>query len=49
MNTFKKIFVNRNIICQIKVLANRNDIHEMKLWRIVIGIYLGPKYQQIDL
>ena len=33
-----KIFVNRNIIHQIAILANRNNIHEMKLWRIGIGI-----------
>ena len=39
MNTLK-IFVNRNIICQITILANRNNIHEMKLWQIGIGIYL---------
>ena len=44
-----KIFVNRNIIRQIKIFVNRNNIHEMKLWRIGIGIYLWPKYQQIDL
>ena len=44
-----KIFVNRNNICQINIFANRNNIHEMKLWRIGIGIYLWPKYQQIDL
>ena len=44
-----KIFVNRNIICQIKIFVNRNNIHEMKLWRIGIGIYSWPKYQRIDL
>ena len=44
-----KIFMNRNIIHQFTILANRNDIHEMKLWRIGIGIYLRPKYQRIDL
>ena len=43
-----KIFVNRNIIRQITTLANRINIHEMKLWKIGIGIYLWPKYQRID-
>ena len=43
-----KIFVNRNIICQITILANRNYIHEMKFGRIGIGIYSWPKYQRID-
>ena len=43
-----KIFVNRNIICQITMLANRNNIHEMNLWQIGIGIYLWNKSQQID-
>ena len=43
-----KIFVNRNYICQINIFANRNNIHEMKLLRIRIGIFLSPKYQQID-
>ena len=43
-----KIFVNRYNIFQITVLANRNNIHEMKLWLIGIGIYLWPKYQRID-
>ena len=47
MNTLE-IFVNRNNICQIDIFVNRNNIHEMKLWRIGIGIYLLPKYQQID-
>ena len=42
-----KVFVNRNIIRQITVLANRNNIHEM-LWVIGMGINLWPKYQQID-
>ena len=42
------IFLNRNIICQITILVNRNNIYEMKLWQIGIGIYLSPKYQQID-
>ena len=41
--------MNRNIIRQITILANRNHIHEMELWRIGIGIYLSPKYQRIDL
>ena len=31
------------------MFANRNNIHEMKLWQIGIGIYLWHKYQQIDL
>ena len=44
-----KIFLNRNIICQITILANMNNIHEMKLWGIGIGIYSWPKYQRIDL
>ena len=43
-----KIFVNRNIICQITILANRNNVHEMKLWQMGIGIYLWPKYQRRD-
>ena len=33
---------------QITIFLNRNNIHEMKLWRIRIGIYLWPEYQQID-
>ena len=41
--------MNRIIIRQITILANRNNIHEMKLWRIGIGIYSWPKYQRIDL
>ena len=44
-----KIIMNRNIICQITIIANWNNIHEMKLSRIGLGIYLWPKYQQIDL
>ena len=44
-----KIFVNRNKICKINIFANRNNIHKMKLWRIEIGIYSWPEYQQIDL
>ena len=44
-----KRFMNRNNICQIKVFANSNNIREMKFWQIWIGIYLWPKYQQIDL
>ena len=44
-----KIFVNRNIICQITIFVNRNTIHEMQLWQIGTGIYLWPKYQQTDL
>ena len=36
-----KIFVNRNNIRQITIFANRNTIHELKLWRIGIGIYTG--------
>ena len=43
-----KIFVNKNIICQITILVNRNNIHEMNLWKIGIGIYLWNKSQQID-
>ena len=38
MNTLK-IFVNRNNISQINKIANSNNIHEMKMWRIGIGIY----------
>ena len=34
---------------QITIFMIRNNIHEMKLWRIRIGIYLWPEYQQIDL
>ena len=33
-----KIFMNRNIICQITILANRNNFHEIKLSWIGIGI-----------
>ena len=44
-----KIFVNGNIIRQIKILGNRNNIHGMKLWRIGIRIYSWPQYQGIDL
>ena len=44
-----KIFVKRNFIRQISILATRNNIHEMKLWQIWVGIYSWPKYQQIDL
>ena len=47
MNTLK-IFVNKNNICQINIFAKRNNIHEMKLRRIGIGIYLWPKNQRID-
>ena len=43
-----KLFVNRNIICQVTTLGNRNNIHDMKLLQIGIGIYSWPKYQQID-
>ena len=43
-----KIFANRNNFCQINIFANRNIIHEIKLWQIGIGIYLWHKYQQID-
>ena len=43
------MIVNRNNICPIIILDNRNTIHEMKWWHIGIGIYLLPKYQQIDL
>ena len=43
------IFVNRNIIRKITMLANRNNIYEMKLWRIEMGIYSWHYYQQIDL
>ena len=42
------IFVKKNVICQITILANRKHIHEIKLWQIGIGIYLWPKYQRID-
>ena len=45
---FSKIFVNSKIIRQITILANWNNIHEMKLWQIGIGIYSWPKYQRID-
>ena len=41
--------MNRNNIFKIKIFANRNNFHEMKLWRIGIGIYLWPKYQGINL
>ena len=41
-----KIFANWNNICEI---ANKSSIHQMKLWRLGIGIYLLPKYQRIDL
>ena len=37
-----------NNICQIKILANRNNIHEMKLWQIGTKIYLLPKFQRKD-
>ena len=40
--------MNTNNIPQTIILANRNNIHEMKLWRIGIGLYLWPKYQRID-
>ena len=40
--------MNRNNICQIKIVANRNNIHDMKLGQIGIEIYSGLKYQQID-
>ena len=43
-----KIFVNRNIIRQIRTLSKRNNIPEMKMWQIGIGIYLWPKYQWMD-
>ena len=43
-----KIYVNRTKGRQITLFANRNIIHEMKLWRIGIGTYLWHKYQQID-
>ena len=42
-----KIFVNRNNICKINIFAIRNNIYNMKLWRIGVGIYLWPKYQHI--
>ena len=40
--------MNRNNICQITIFANRNNIYEIKLWRIGIGNYLWPEYQRID-
>ena len=40
--------MNRNNICQIKIFANRNNIHEMKLWQIGMGIYSWPKNQRIE-
>ena len=43
------IFVIGNNIHQITLLANRNNIPEMKLWYIGIGIYSWPEYQQLDL
>ena len=44
-----KLFVIKIIIHQIKIFANRNNIHEMKWWQIWIGIHSWLKYQQIDL
>ena len=43
-----RIFANRNNVLQITIFANRKNIHEMKLWRIGIGIYSWPKYKRID-
>ena len=43
-----RTFANRNDIFLITIFANRNNIHKIKLWHIGIGIYLWPKYQQID-
>ena len=40
--------MNRYNLRQINIVANRKNIYEMKLWQIGIGIYLWPKYQQID-
>ena len=40
--------MNRFIIRKITIFANRNNIHEMKFWGVGIGIYLSPKYHQID-
>ena len=42
-----KLFVNRNIICQIIIFSNRNNVQKMKLLRI--GNYLWPEYQLIYL
>ena len=41
--------LNRNNVRQITIFANRNNIHELKMWQKGIGIYLWPKYQQRDL
>ena len=43
-----KIYLNRNDIRQVTIFANRNNIHEMKLWQIGIRIYLSHKYQRKD-
>ena len=40
--------MNRNNIGQITIFANRNNIHEIKLLQIGIGIYSWTKYQGID-
>ena len=37
------MFVNRNNICQLKIFANRKNIHDMKLWRILGGGYTFQK------
>ena len=44
-----KIFVNKNNISQITIIANTNNIHKMKLWQIGIGIYSLAEYQRIDM
>ena len=40
--------MTRDIICAVNIFANRNNVHEIKFWRIGIGIYSWPKYQRID-
>ena len=48
-NAFSPISEICNGTVSLTILANRNNIHEMKLCQIEIGIYLWPKYQRIDL
>ena len=47
--TQKNISRNGNNIFPIKIFTNRNTIYEIKMLRTGIGIYLWPKYGQIDL
>ena len=45
-----KIFQEEDdLMTVLQLCLYRNNIHDMKLWRIGIGIYFGPKYQRIDL